>query len=105
MENLESLKNKLIRAVNESTDRALLMSIWKYYQEQKNIFEVSEPKTIYEENKPMTDEEVEKYFEEEKIILPDTILEILKLSEEDIKNGRTYTNEEVNTYFEEWLND
>ena len=53
----------------------------------------------------MTEEEVEAYFKEEEIKLPAEILEILNISEEQINNGQTFTNEEVNAYFEEWLKD
>ena len=42
MENLEFLKNKLIRAINESSDRELIAKLWEMANsEKKNI--VSEP--------------------------------------------------------------
>ena len=103
MENFENLKLKLIQTINECTDRDFIFNLWNVVQNNKNTDVVREPSAIYGEEKPMTEEEVEEYFREEKVVLPPEILEILKLSEEDIKAGRTYTNEEVQEYFDEWL--
>lgn len=103
MGNLENLKFKLIRAIHESTDKDFIFNLWNIVQNNKNTDIVREPSAIYGKEKPMTEEEVEEYFKEEKVVLPPEILEILKLSEEDIKGGRTYNNEEVQEYFDEWL--
>ena len=66
---------------------------------------VAESPSIYESEKPMTEEEVDEYFKEDEIVLPSEIIEILKISEKQIENGESYTNEEVNAHFEEWLKD
>lgn len=104
MENLESLKTKLVREINESFDQNLLLKLYDVLQ-SKNTNSVAEPPSIYETEKPMTDEEVEDYFKEETIVLPQEILDRLKFSEKQIENGESFTNEEVELYFEEWLKD
>lgn len=103
MENLESIKNKLILAIQTSTDKNLLFKIWDLINNE--IPAVNEPPSFYETEKPMTDAEVDEYFKEEKVELPNQILEILKKSEEDVKNGKVYSHDEVKTYFDEWLKD
>lgn len=104
MENMNDIKIKLIQKICESSNHYLLFSILKNFDSNpKNI--VAEPEAIYESERPMTEEEVDDYFKDEQIILPTEILEILKISEEQIKNGQTFTNEEVKEYFEEWLKD
>jgi len=104
MENLNDIKIKLIQKICESQDYYLLSSLLKTFESKsKNI--VAEPESIYESERPMTEEEVDAYFKEEELELPSEILEILKLSENQIKNGHVYSNVEVNAYFEEWLKD
>jgi len=104
MENLNDIKIKLIQKICESQDYYLLSSLLKTFENKsKNI--VAEPESVYESERPMTEEEVDEYFKEEELELPSEILEILKLSENQIKNGHVYSNIEVNAYFEEWLKD
>ncbi|MBW8361692.1 MAG: hypothetical protein K0M56_05835 [Kaistella sp.] len=105
MENFEGLKNKLIQAIQESSDRNLILHLWELMKTQQNSSAVLDPQTRYDSERPMTDQEVDEYFAEEKLVLPSEILEILKLSEEQIKNGQVYTGEEVEKHFEEWLKD
>lgn len=105
MESFESIRNKLIRGISESSDREKISRLWKLWNKENADFSVSEPHSIYESEKPMTEQEVDEYFKEEEIILPPKILDIVKVSEEQIKNGEYYTNEEVKQYFEEWLKD
>lgn len=105
MESFESIQNKLIRAISESSDREKVFRLWKLWNNENESHSVSEPNAVYDSEKPMTDEEVEEYFREEEITLPPQILEIIKISEEQIKNGEYHTNEEVEQYFEEWLKD
>jgi len=104
MENLNDIKTKLIQKICESQDYYLLSSLLKNF-ENKPINTVKEPGSVYEFEKPMTEEEVDAYFKEEELELPSEILEILKLSENQIKSGHVYSNIEVNAYFEEWLKD
>ncbi|MFY1046647.1 hypothetical protein [Chryseobacterium sp. GP-SGM7] len=105
MESFESIQNKLIRAITESSDREKIFSLWKFWNDENSDFSVSEPASFYNSEKPMTDEEVEEYFKEEKIILPPEIMEIIKISEQEISQGKYHTNEEVEKYFDEWLKD
>ena len=51
----------------------------------------------------MTDEEVEEYFKEEEIILPDYVMKMIERGMDDVKNGRVYTEEEMDKMDEEWL--
>ena len=104
MENIDDIKIKLIQKICESDNYYLLSAFLKNF-ESKSPNIVAESPSIYESEKPMTEEEVEAYFKEEEIKLPAEILEILNISEEQINNGQTFTNEEVNAYFEEWLKD
>jgi len=105
MENFESLKNKLVRAINESSDRSLIFKLWEVMQSEENSSSVSEPQSMYESERPMTEEEVEEYFREEEITLPPAVLKMIELGMEDVKNGRVHSSEEVEKYFEEWLKD
>ena len=104
MENINDIKIKLIKKICESQNYYLLSSLLKNFKSKPNNI-VAEPKSIYESERPMKEEEVDEYFKEEEIELPSEILEILKLSEDQIKSGQTYSNAEVNEYFEEWLKD
>ncbi|UQB70323.1 hypothetical protein [Epilithonimonas zeae] len=101
---MNDIKIKLIQKICESDNYYLLSAFLKNF-ESKSPDIISESPSIYESEKPMTEEEVENYFKEEEVKLPAEILDILKISEEQIKNGQTFTNEEVNSYFEEWLKD
>ena len=104
MENLEFLKNKLIRAINESSDRDLIFKLWEmFHSDEKNI--VSEPQSVYENDRPMTEEEVEEYFKEEEIKLHPAYMKMIERGMEDVRNGRVIDNDEVEKYFEEWLKD
>ena len=81
MENINDIKIKLIQKICESDNYYLLSAFLKNFESKS------------------------PYFKEEEIKLPAEILEILNISEEQINNGQTFTNEEVNAYFEEWLKD
>ena len=51
----------------------------------------------------MTEEEVDEYFKEEKVILPDYVLKMIEQGMDDVKNGRVYTEEEMDKMDEKWL--
>ena len=51
----------------------------------------------------MTEEEVDKYFQEEKVVLPDYVLKMIEQGMDDVKNGRVYTEEEMDKMDEKWL--
>lgn len=104
MENFEFLKSKLIRRISESSDRNLILKLWELMTGE-NVTSVSEPQSIYESEKPMTEEEVEEYFREEEIVLPEAVLKMIEKGLDDVKKGRVIDNEEVEKYFEEWLED
>lgn len=102
MENFEFLKKKLIRAINESSDRDLIFKLWEMFNsEEKNV--VSEPQSVYESDKPMTDEEVEEYFKEEEMKLHPVYIKMIERGLEDVKNARVIDNDDVEKYFDEWL--
>ena len=102
MENLNDIKTKLIQKICESQDYYLLSSLLKNFESKsKNI--VAEPESIYESERPMTEEEVDEYFKEEVVVLPPAVMEMIKMAEDDIKNGRFYTEEEMDKMDEEWL--
>ncbi len=102
MENFEFLKNKLIRAINESSDRDLIFKLWEMLSsEEKNV--VSEPQSVYESDKPMTDEEVEEYFKEEEMKLHPVYIKMIERGLEDVRNGRVIDNDDVEKYFDKWL--
>ena len=102
MENLNDIKIKLIQKICESQDYNLLSSLLKNFENKsKNI--VAEPESIYESERPMTEEEVDEYFKEEVVVLPPAVMELIKMAEDDIKNGRFYTEEEMDKMDEEWL--
>ena len=103
MENFEDLKNKLVQAINESSDQNLISKLWKLMN-LENSNSVFEPQSIYESEKPMTEEEVEDYFREEEIILPPAVLKMIERGMDDVKNGRVYTEDEMDKMDEEWLN-
>ena len=103
MENLEFLKNKLIRAINESSDRELIAKLWEMANsEKKNI--VSEPQSVYKSEKAMTDEEVDKDFKEDEIKLHPVYMKMIERGMEDVRNGHVLTEEEMDKMDEEWLN-
>ena len=103
MENLEFLKNKLIRAINESSDRELISKLWEMANsEKKNI--VSEPQSVYKSEKAMTDEEVENDFKEDEIKLHPVYMKMIERGMEDVRNGHVLTEEEIDKIDEEWLN-
>lgn len=103
MENLEFLKNKLIRAINESSDRELISKLWEMANsEKKNI--VSEPQSVYKSEKAMTDEEVENDFKEDEIKLHPVYMKMIERGMEDVRNGHVLTEEEMDKMDEEWLN-
>ncbi|HBR10698.1 MAG TPA: hypothetical protein DD740_00515 [Chryseobacterium sp.] len=104
MADINNIKIKLIQRICESDNYYLLSAFLKNF-EAKSPNIVAESPSIYESEKPMTEEEVDEYFKEDEIVLPSEIIEILKISEKQIENGESYTNEEVNAYFEEWLKD
>ncbi|WP_175622075.1 hypothetical protein [Chryseobacterium schmidteae] len=103
MESFESIQNKLIRAISESSDREKIFSLWKFWNGKNSNLSVAEPNSFYNSEKPMTDEEVEEYFKEEEIILPDYVMKMIERGMDDVKNGRVYTEEEMDKMDEEWL--
>ena len=103
MENLEFLKNKLIRAINESSDRELIAKLWEMANSEKNNI-VSEPKSVYKSEKAMTDEEVENDFKEDEIKLHPVYMKMIERGMEDVRNGHVLTEEEMDKMDEEWLN-
>ncbi|WP_210150206.1 hypothetical protein [Chryseobacterium scophthalmum] len=105
MESFESIQNKLIRAISESSDREKIFSLWEFWNGKNSNLSVAEPHSFYNSEKPMTDEEVEEYFKEEEIILPDYVMKMIERGMDDVKNGRVIDSEEVEKYFEEWLKD
>lgn len=105
MESFESIQNKLIRAISESSDREKISRLWKFWNDENSSFSVAEPTSVYNSEKPMTEKEIEDYFKEEEIQIPKEILEILRMSDKQIEEGKYHTNEEVEHYFEEWLKD
>jgi hypothetical protein len=103
MESFESIQNKLIRAIRESSDREKIFSLWEFWNGKNSNLSVAEPNSFYNSEKPMTDEEVEEYFKEEEIILPDYVMKMIERGMDDVKNGRVYTEEEMDKMDEEWL--
>ncbi|MEC5156822.1 hypothetical protein [Chryseobacterium sp. MP_3.2] len=77
---------------------------WEILNSENPTF-IAESPSIYKSEQPMTEQEVEDYFKEEVVVLPDFVLEIIKIGMDDVKNGRVHSNEEVEKYFEEWLKD
>lgn len=104
MENFENIKKNLIKLIQESADQDLILKLWNLIKTTE-LAVVSEPQSLYESEKPMTEEEVEEYFREEEITLPPAVLKMIEMGMDDVKNGRVHSNEEVEKYFEEWLED
>ena len=102
MENINDIKIKLIQKICESQNYYLLSSLLKNF-ESKSTNIVAEPESIYESERPMTEEEVDEYFIEEKVILPDYVLKMIEQGMDDVKNGRVYTEEEMDKMDEKWL--
>ncbi len=102
MENINDIKIKLIQNICASENSYLLSSLLKNF-ESKSPNIVAEPDFIYESEKPMTEEEVDEYFKEEKIILPDYVMKMIEIGMDDVRNGRVYTEEEMDKMDEEWL--
>ena len=102
MESINDIKIKLIKKICESQNYYLLSSLLKNF-ESKSTNIVAEPESIYESERPMTEEEVDEYFKEEKVILPDYVLNMIEQGMDDVKNGRVYTEEEMDKMDEKWL--
>lgn len=102
MENINDIKIKLIQKICESQNYYLLSSLLKNF-ESKSTNIVAEPESIYESERPMTEEEVDEYFKEEKVVLPDYVLKMIEQGMDDVKNGRVYTEEDMDKMDEEWL--
>lgn len=102
MENINDIKIKLIQKICESQNYYLLSSLLKNF-ESKSTNIVAEPESTYESERPMTEEEVDEYFKEEKVVLPDYVLKMIEQGMDDVKNGRVYTEEEMDKMDEEWL--
>ncbi|MCY0969343.1 hypothetical protein [Chryseobacterium wangxinyae] len=102
MENINDIKIKLIQKVCESENYYLLSSFLKNLENQSKDI-VSEQDLLYKSEKPLTDEEVEEYFKEDEIVLPDYVMKMIERGMDDIKNGRVYTEEEMDKMDEEWL--
>ncbi|KFC20058.1 hypothetical protein [Chryseobacterium sp. FH1] len=102
MENINDIKIKLIQKICESQNYYLLSSLLRNF-ENKSTNIVAEPESIYESERPMTEEEVDEYFKEEKVVLPDYVLKMIEQGMDDVRNGRVYTEEEMDKMDEEWL--
>ncbi|MFC0343723.1 hypothetical protein [Epilithonimonas hispanica] len=102
MENINDIKIKLIQKICESDNYYLLSAFLKNF-ESKSPNIVAESPSIYESEKPMTEEEVDEYFKEEVVVLPDYVMKMIEQGMDDVKNGRVYTEEEMDKMDEEWL--
>ena len=103
MKNIDDIKIELIQKISESENYDLLNSFLKNFKDiNQNI--VSEPQSIYESEKPMTEEEVDEYFRDESTILSPQNMKMIERGMDDMKNGRVYTEEEMDKMDEEWLN-
>lgn len=102
MENINDIKIKLIQKVCESENYYILSNFLKNLENQSKDI-VSEQDLLYKSEKPMTDQEVEEYFKEEEIVLSPAIMKMIEPGMNDIKNGRVYTEEEIDKMDEEWL--
>jgi len=102
MENINDIKIKLIQKICESDNYYSLSSLLKNFENKPNNI-VAEPESIYESERPMTEEEVDEYFKEQTVVLPDYIMKMIELGMDDVKNGRVYTEEEMDKMDEEWL--
>ena len=102
MDNLNDLKIKLIQKVCKSENFYLLSSFLKNLENQ-SINIVNEPNLLYKNENPMTDEEVEQYFKEEEFVLSPAMKKMIESGIDDVKNGKIYTEEEIDKMDEEWL--
>ncbi|MBD8081163.1 hypothetical protein [Chryseobacterium caseinilyticum] len=103
MESFETIQNKLLRAISESADREKIVRLWKFWNDENSDFSVSEPVSFYDSERPMTDEEVDEYFKEEVVVLPANLMKMIERGMDDVKNGKVYTEEEIDKMDEEWL--
>lgn len=94
MENLNEIKLKLLQKICESEDFYLLSILLKK-MDDKDINLIAEPASIYQNEKPI--------IEEEKTTLPDYVMKMIELGMDDMKNGRVYSEEEMDKMDEEWL--
>ena len=104
MENLNLLKIELIAEICACKNENLLQKISTLLNSDQ-ISIVADPHSIYETEKPMTDEEVEEYFKEETVELTPFQMKMVLQGLEDVKHGRVHDNDEIEKYFEEWLED
>lgn len=102
MENINDIKIKLIQKICASDNSYFLSSLLKKF-ESKSPNIVAESPSIYKSERPMTDEEVDEYFKEKTVVLPDYVTKMIELGMDDVKNGRVYTEEEMDKMDEEWL--
>lgn len=106
MNSLENIKIRFIKKINECNDQNLLLNIESILDKNSLHNSVSEPESIYDIERSPTNKGVENDFRrEEAIILPQSTLEILKISEKQIKNGKFFTEEEMDKMDEEWLSE
>lgn len=103
MDSFQNLKDQLIQAISESSDQNLILHLWQMMQSETKTSLLSEPQSIYEAGKPMTEQEVEEYFREEEIILPEYVMKMIEMGMDDVKNGRVYTEEEMEKLDKQWL--
>ena len=47
MESFESIQNKLIRAISESSDREKIISLWEFWNGKNSNLSVAEPHSFY----------------------------------------------------------
>lgn len=106
MNSLKNIKIRFIKKINECNDQTLLLNIESILDKNSLYNSVSEPESIYGIERSPTKKGVENDFRrEEAIILPQSTLEILKISEKQIKNGKFFTEEEMDKMDEEWLSE
>jgi len=92
---MEDLKLKLIQSIIKTNDLRILnqiRDILSGHSPYGNTNIVAEEQPVYGTEKPMTDEEMEDFF-----------MKMIDLGEEDVKAGRTITNEELKKKDEEWM--
>lgn len=98
---MEDLKLALIKKIINCDKMETLLECDQMFKKYYNIYSknvVSEPETLYKK-----DNNSENIFENEKgeIVLSASQLKSIEIGEEDIKNGRFYTEEEMDEMDEE----
>ncbi len=99
MENSKDLKLLLIEQIFHCNDLEKLQKIQSFFQSNESN-SVRDDSSNYEVAKA----KVPAYFSEETTVLSDAHLEMIRIAEEDIKAGRTISNEELKKADERWMN-